>query len=154
MLQPPDHTLHGAISQATTLLSSHQSRGSLPVSLRQHRRPQGGCLEAQPARAGAAAGRTAVVSGRQAVVGFARLSKQELLCDSRAVGPEQPQRKAPQPAGQAGPGACASPLPTRWRVCLSVCPLCPDLVLTLWYIEPLGKRLGSSAKGTASKTWA
>lgn len=89
------------------------------VSLRQHRRPQGGCLEAQPAWASAAAGRTAVVSGRQAVVGFARLSKQELLCDSRAMGPEQPQRKAPQPAGQAVPGICASPRPTRWRVCLS-----------------------------------
>lgn len=66
-LQHPDHTLRGAISQATTLLSCHRGRESLHVGLHQRRRPQGHCPEAQPSWANAAAGHTVVFSGGRVV---------------------------------------------------------------------------------------
>lgn len=122
-LQHPDHTLRGAISQATTLLSCHRSRESLHVSLQQRRRPQGCCPEAQPSRANSAARHTVVFSGGRAVVGFARLSKQGLLCDSLAAGTEQPQWKPPGLPDKAVPGTCAPHfLHAGGRACLSVHP--------------------------------
>lgn len=142
-LQHPDHTLRGAISQATTLLSCHRGRESLHVSLHQRRRPQGHCPEAQPSWANAAAGHTVVFSGGRVVARTALPWAPSSLSGSPPTCQTKPCRARALPH-----------FPHGWRACLSVRPPFPGLVLRLWHIEPLGKRLGPSANGTTRKTWA